>query len=185
MGSDAASAAAAKVSALVAVDATWPRLAALHVLIRDVYATSDAMSEDFEDKFPSPSVLAAEIAAVTARPGGLVLVADAAPMPLGYLVVEPRPQARLRHTADLTMGVASAARGRGIGRLLVAEALTRVAAAGIVEIVYLMVRADNLRALELYRHAGFERVATLRRDTRIDGRYHDGVLMRRFVGGYD
>jgi ribosomal protein S18 acetylase RimI-like enzyme len=83
------------------------------------------------------------------------------------------------------MGVASTARGRGIGRLLVAEALTRIATAGIVEIVYLMVRADNLKAQELYRHAGFERVATLRRDTRIDGRYHDGVLMRRFVGGYD
>jgi ribosomal protein S18 acetylase RimI-like enzyme len=80
------------------------------------------------------------------------------------------------------MGVGSTQRRRGLGRRLLAEALARLATGGIVEIVYLMVRADHEAAIALYAAAGFERLATLQRDTRIGERYFDGVLMRRFVG---
>jgi hypothetical protein len=45
-----------------------------------------------------------------------------------------------------------------------------------------MVRADHETAVALYATAGFERLATLQRDTRIGERYFDGLLMRRFVG---
>jgi ribosomal protein S18 acetylase RimI-like enzyme len=166
---------------LIAIDPSYPRIDALFGLVRDVYTSTEQMSETLAERFPAPAALEAEIGAVTRRPGALFLVAEADFRPQGYLVLRPRPQARLAHTADLQMGVHSAARGQGIGHRLLAAALARSAASGIVEIVYLMVRADNRSALALYESAGFDRVATLDRDTRVDGRYFDGVLMRRWV----
>jgi ribosomal protein S18 acetylase RimI-like enzyme len=164
------------------IDPDCVRADALHDLVRDVYTTSDQMSETLDDRFPDPSTLAAEIADVCRRAGALFLVAEAGSRPVGYLVVKPRLQARLRHTADLQIGVHSARRGQGIGRRLLDEALRRVEREDVLEIVYLMVRADNRSALALYAASGFERLATLQRDIRIDGRHFDGVLMRRFVG---
>ena len=60
-------------------------------------------------------------------------------------------------------------------------ALDRVAAEPAIEIVYLMVRSDNEAAIRLYRHAGFEQLAVLDRDTKIGDSYRDGILMRKFV----
>ena len=167
---------------IVAGTPAYPRLPELHALIADVYATSDTMSESFAERYPDAAALARELAAIRALPGALFLVAETAGQPCGYLSVKPRRASRLRHTADLQIGVASAQRRRGVGQRLLADALGRLAAGGIVEIVYLMVRADHEAAIALYAAAGFERLATLQRDTRIGERYFDGVLMRRFVG---
>jgi ribosomal protein S18 acetylase RimI-like enzyme len=163
------------------VDSSYARTEALFALLRDVYTTPGQMSELFDEKYSSPRALVDEVARVSGRPGGLFLVAELDHRPLGYLILEPRRQARLRHTADLQLGVHSEARGRGIGAKLIETALARAAGEGVVEIVYLMVRADNLPAIGLYTRMGFDRVATLPRDTKIDGSYFDGVLMRRFM----
>jgi ribosomal protein S18 acetylase RimI-like enzyme len=169
-------------AAIRPIDPACVRTDELHDLVRDVYTTSDQMSETLADRYPDPQALAAEVADVCRRPGALFLVAEAGPRPVGYLVVKPRLQSRLRHTADLQIGVHSARRGLGIGRRLLEEALRRVEREGVLEIVYLMVRADNRSALRLYEASGFERLALLRHDIRIDGRHFDGVLMRRVVG---
>lgn len=166
---------------VVAAHPTDPWLADLYAVVRDVYATSDQMCEVFAERYPAVESLVADVAAVGHRPGGLFLVALTQGRPCGYLVIRPRHEARLRHTADLQMGVAHRHRGLGIGRRLLVEALARLARERAIEIVYLMVRADNRAALGLYADAGFDQLATLERDTRIDGRAYDGVLMRRFV----
>ena len=168
--------------AILAIDRSYARMDALFALVGEVYATSSHMSEAFDEKFPDPAVLASDIADVSGRPGGIVLVAEEERRPRGYVVIRPRHQARLRHTADLHMGVHSESRGLGIGRKLVEAALDAAASAGKVEIVYLMVRSDNLPAIRLYEAVGFDRLALLQRDTKIGNEYHDGVLMRRFVG---
>ena len=112
------------------------------------------------------------------RPGSLFLVARDENELLGYLFIVPRLAAKLRHTADLHMGVREEEQGRGVGRKLLSVALSRLQNERIIEIVYLMVRADNRPAIRLYKMQGFEELATLARDTKIGAHYYDGILMR-------
>jgi len=78
--------------------------------------------------------------AVDAAPNGLVLVRVAA------------DEAEI-----LTIGVAPAVRGRGLGARLVAAAAARAAAAGALSL-FLEVAEDNLAARALYAHHGFATV---------------------------
>ena len=79
------------------------------------------------------------------------------------------------------MGVVRSARGQRIGEVLLQAALARAIASPELEIVYLMVRSDNAPAVRLYEKAGFEALATLSRDTKIEVSYFNGLLMRRFL----
>jgi ribosomal protein S18 acetylase RimI-like enzyme len=95
------------------------------------------------------------------------------------------------------MGLSPAVQGQGLGTRLLQLTLDRIRAEnqalkGVeiagggggqgVEIVYLMVREDNKAAIALYRKVGFEQVAVLHRDTKInDDLYYDGIMMRLFV----
>jgi RimJ/RimL family protein N-acetyltransferase len=153
----------------------------LYGLFQEIYSSSDGMSELLEDKYPDARRLEEDVEALYRLPGAVSLVVEVDRKPAGYLVIRPRAQARLRHTAELSMGVASAARGRRLGSLMLQAALDRVAAEPAIEIVYLTVRSDNEAAIRLYRNAGFEQLAVLDRDTKIGDSYRDGILMRKFV----
>jgi ribosomal-protein-alanine N-acetyltransferase len=75
----------------------------------------------------------------------------------------------------MTVAVAPAAQGRGLGRRLT-EALVDVAADAGASQLLLEVRADNVPAQRLYARSGFERIAVRR------GYYRDGVdawILRR------
>ena len=69
------------------------------------------------------------------------------------------------------MGIACDARGRGLGERVLRAALEEVRAASVIEIVYLMVRADSTPAIRLYGEAGFASLAVLKSDTRIGDAY--------------
>lgn len=154
---------------------------ALYALYRDVYSSSDAMSESLDEKYPSLDAFEADIAALQRLPGAVALAAGINGKPTAYVTIRPRKPARLQHTADLNMGVASEARGKGLGRLALEAALAQATASPALEILYLMVRADNSAAIRLYETCGFETLAVLNRDIRIANRYFDGLLMRAFV----
>jgi ribosomal protein S18 acetylase RimI-like enzyme len=156
-------------------------IAEIYSLVSDVYTTSEGMSESLEEKFPTLESFAQYVKVLAARPGNLALVAEAGGELHGYLTVMPRYQAKLRHTSELNMGVHHGARGHGIGKLLLEEALKRVRASGILEIIYLMVRADNTSAIKLYENRGFNHLAILKNDTKTPKGYYDGWLMRKFV----
>ena len=153
----------------------------LYPLFADVYASSDAMSETLEEKYPDPLHLADDLRALARLSGALALAAEMDGKPLAYALLRPRKPARLRHTAELSMGVAQAARGKGLGDLVLNAVLDRSRQAGMIEIVYLMVRADNLSAVRLYQRNGFEVLASLAGDTKIGEQYFDGILMRKHV----
>lgn len=150
-------------------------------LVKSVYDSTDAFAADFEQAYPSLAALSGRLDEIRTRPGGLYLVARDETQLLGYLFVVPRRASKLRHTADLQMGVRPFARGKGVGRTLLGAARARLRDEGLIEIVYLMVRADNHAALRLYATHGFEELARLPRDTKIGARYHDGILMSLWV----
>ena len=109
--------------------ANWPATA-VHALMREVYASSDAMSETFEGKFPDFEAFAQQRQGWLAMPGAVALVAHEADTLLGYILLMPRRQARLRHTADLNMG-ASCRAWQGGGQAAAGGGLAGRTSAGL------------------------------------------------------
>jgi ribosomal-protein-alanine N-acetyltransferase len=100
------------------------------------------------------------------------LVADERGRVLGYAGL-----AATRHEADVqTVAVDPDRQGEGLGRRLLDALLAEARRRGCAD-VFLEARADNERAIELYRRSGFEQVGVRR------GYYRpgpvDAVLMRR------
>lgn len=82
----------------------------------------------------------------------------------------------------MTIATAPSAQGRGIGRLLLDDLVARATRHG-AEALLLEVRADNLRARDLYERNGFELLSTRRR-------YYqpgdvDALVLRRLTKGED
>jgi ribosomal protein S18 acetylase RimI-like enzyme len=156
-------------------------IAELYAMFRDIYSSSAGMSETLEERYPTRKSLAEEINSLVNQAGTIALAAEIAGRPVGYLTIKPRRQAKLSHTADLNIGVIEAMRRAGIGNTLLKTGITRALASAELEIIYLMVRADNTPALRLYQKNGFSRLATLKNDIKIGNDYFDGLLLRRFV----
>lgn len=79
------------------------------------------------------------------------------------------------------MGFLASAGGKGIGHALLKNALHRIDNEQIIEIVYLMVREDNLKAVSYYHRHGFETQTLLHHDLKYDHQYFNGLLMRRML----
>jgi ribosomal-protein-alanine N-acetyltransferase len=77
-----------------------------------------------------------------------------------------------------TIAVRNDQQGRGVARKLLARLVDAASAQGSTHMI-LEVRADNLRGIDVYKRAGFERISTRA------GYYPDGVdalIMRRRLG---
>ncbi len=153
----------------------------LYALYQDVYSSSEGMSETLEDKYPCLDDFEEDLVALKRLPGAIALAVEVAGRSVAYLTIRPRRQSRLRHTADINMGVAHSARGQGLGNLVLQAGLKHASASSELEILYHMVRSDNAPAVCLYKKMGFEELAVLSRDTKIGDAYFDGLLMRKFV----
>lgn len=155
--------------------------AAILALMDEIYKTTEMMCEALSEKYPNQECLKADLAEYASLPGALFLVAEANLKLSGYICAKPLRQSKLAHTAYLNMGIASDARGKQLGRSLLKAAMEKIQQDRIVEIIYLNVRADNEPAVRLYESSGFETIAVLDRDTKYNGQYFTGLLMRRFV----
>lgn len=99
---------------------------------------------------------------------------------LGYVEVQRLPPERCKHVANLAIGVRPGAQGRGLGKALM-EAAVRHAVRTDIERLQLYVRADNPRAVGLYRAFGFEVEGVKKRFVKCaDGTYVDDLTMVRF-----
>jgi len=157
----------------------------LFALFQNVYSTSEGMSETLAEKYVHINEFKKEMTRIRRLPGAITLAAVIKKQPVAYLIIKPRISSKLKHTAELNMGVAQPVRGQGIGMMILQTGLKRAEVEAEVEIVYLMVRSDNTPAVKLYQRMGFETLALLHRDIKIDGRYFDGLLMRRFIKDSD
>ncbi len=88
-----------------------------------------------------------------------------------------RETGRPRGTAGFSAsGLLPEWRGRGLGRRLIERALEAARAFPLAR-VELAVRADNARAIALYRKVGFEVEGRRQRAMLVDGVYYDDIIM--------
>ena len=96
----------------------------------------------------------------------------------GAISCERDLRLKVRHIAHLVgMMVRPGARGRGLGRALLAECIARIRAVPEVEMVTLTVTSSNAAAVALYHGAGFERYGRLVHAIKLGSAYHDKDLM--------
>jgi RimJ/RimL family protein N-acetyltransferase len=107
--------------------------------------------------------------------GGISLLAVEHDRVIGWVDVARGPFEGLTHYGRLGMGLAADVRGRGLGPLLLTRALDEAFAVGL-ERVELEVFRSNVRAVALYRRAGFIEEGCRRCARKLDG-VCDDVLM--------
>lgn len=95
---------------------------------------------------------------------------------VGWIGIRPGSSVTERHSGLLGMGIISDYRGQGIGERLLAAGVAKARGVGIVRI-YLHVRADNARAINLYTKAGFQIEGVMSRAMRFEDSFHDALLM--------
>jgi putative acetyltransferase len=95
---------------------------------------------------------------------------------VGWCDVLPAHGQARAHVGILAIGVVAAARGQGIGGLLLRRAIADAWAHGFLRIE-LTVRADNLPAKALYEREGFVVEGILRKGFRVDGEFCDCCAM--------
>ena len=106
----------------------------------------------------------------------IMLVALDGDKVVGNAVVERNKVLRYNHRAEISITVLKEYWGRGIGSSLINIMIDFAKKTGI-EILYLEVRADNLRAISLYERFGFEKIGKYNRFFKIGNIYYDAYIM--------
>lgn len=111
------------------------------------------------------------------------LVAEDAGSVLGYAYAGPfRARPAYRFTVEDSIYIAPEARGRGVGRMLLAELMARCEAAGARQMLAVIGDTANAASIALHRGAAFEPTGTFRDVGHKFGRWLDVVLMQRALG---
>lgn len=100
----------------------------------------------------------------------------------GVVTMVREQKLKLRHrTGIYAMFVAPEFRGRGLGKLLMNEAIKKAEELEGVEQVYLTVVAKNKSAIHLYKNVGFQTYGRDQRALKWNGHYMDEELMVLFL----
>lgn len=119
--------------------------------------------------------------AMSAGEATLCVVAVAGDDVVGTADLRQFVPTRAQHVGVISVGVHPDHQRAGIGRALLEHLVDHARAAGLVRLE-LYVRADNERAIGLYRSLGFALEGTRRRFVRLeDGRYVDDHVMALFL----
>lgn len=139
----------------------------------------------FETEVPSEAEMAARREAIVAQ-GLPWLVAEAEGRLLGYAYAgQFRPRGAYRYCLEDSIYLDEAARGRGIGRLLLTELLARCEARGARQMLALIGDSANAASIGLHRALGFEHTGVLRASGWKLGAWRDVVIMQRSLGAGD
>lgn len=93
-----------------------------------------------------------------------------------------RPRRAFRFCAEDSVYLAEDARGQGVGRLLLAELISRCTASGVTQMVAVIGDSNNAGSIGLHRALGFEHSGVLTAVGWKFGRWVDVVLMQRRLG---
>ncbi|HTZ78193.1 MAG TPA: GNAT family N-acetyltransferase [Stellaceae bacterium] len=120
------------------------------------------------------------LAMVASSENQLVLVAEHAGRLVGLATAAGGSHPAKRGVAEIGIGVLSAERGLGIGRILMRAVENWARGAGIHRLQR-PVASGNQPAIGLYRKSGFEIEGVLRRSVVVDGRPVDQYLMAKLL----
>lgn len=151
--------------------------------MRSIYAQAVLTGRaSFEIEAPDETEIARRRGDVLAK-GLPWLAAEAGGQLLGYAYASPfRPRLAYRYTLEDSIYVHEAARGRGVGRLLLAELLARCEAWGARQMIAAIGDSNNRASIAVHAAAGFEPVGTYRNVGRKFDQWLDVVLMQRALG---
>jgi L-amino acid N-acyltransferase YncA len=111
------------------------------------------------------------------------LTAQSGDQVLGYAYAGLfRPRRAYRFSLEDSIYIAPEARGRGVGRLLLAELLARCEALGARQMLAVIGDSANQASVALHLAQGFEPVGTFKNVGHKFGRWLDVVLMQRALG---
>nr|WP_042188580.1 GNAT family N-acetyltransferase [Kibdelosporangium sp. MJ126-NF4]CEL18329.1 GCN5-related N-acetyltransferase [Kibdelosporangium sp. MJ126-NF4]CTQ97813.1 GCN5-related N-acetyltransferase [Kibdelosporangium sp. MJ126-NF4] len=108
----------------------------------------------------------------------LVLVHDGAVRGFAYAAWW-RPKPAYRHTVEVSIYLHPDETGRGYGRRLLDDLLTRCADAGVHQVIAVITDSGDLASTALHRAAGFEVAGKLSNVGHKQGRWVDTILMQR------
>ncbi len=166
-------------AALLIRDAQAADLPAITAIYREAVLTGSA---SFELEAPDLPEMTRRHAELRAR-GGPWLVADQAGQVLGYAYAGPfRPRPAYRFAVEDSVYLHDHARGRGLGRLLLAELIARCETAGARQMLAVIGDSANLASIGLHRSLGFAPAGVLRDVGRKFDRWLDVVMMQRPLG---
>lgn len=133
-----------------------------------------------DERDASAVALAADLARIAASANSVVILAEAAGEPVGYVELSGGSLRRSRMTAQVVIGVLAQASGRGIGAGLLAEARRWASAHGLHRLE-LTVMAHNTRAIALYERSGFSVEGRRTECLIVNGEYVDELFMAALV----
>ncbi|MCW5237193.1 GNAT family N-acetyltransferase [Verminephrobacter eiseniae] len=140
----------------------------------------------FELDPPCATEMAARRADVLARGLPWLVAQEEDGQILGFAYAnwfKPRPA--YRFSAEDSVYVADSARGRGLGRQLLAELVAQVQAAGVRKLLAVIGDSANAGSIGLHRALGFTDVGTMRSVGWKFGAWRDVVLMEKTLGAGD
>lgn len=143
---------------------------------RAVASESDFLKAGPGERHLTPTLQAAFLNRLCAQDLGFVLKGERRGRLVAVLTVVRPSHPRLHHRAELGLTVRSSHWGQGIGRRM-AELGIRLAQAQGIRKLNLSVRADNPRALRLYRSLGFLEEGTSSRALCVGQRFFSDVHM--------
>ena len=106
----------------------------------------------------------------------IMLIALDGDMIVGNAIVERNRVERYHHRAEISITVLKEYWGKGIGSRLMEMMIDFARNVGM-EILYLEVRADNERAIKLYKKYGFCEIGIYEKFFKINKKYYDARLM--------
>jgi RimJ/RimL family protein N-acetyltransferase len=98
---------------------------------------------------------------------------------VGWVDISPFTNPRFAHRGTLGMGLAKAARGKGLGKQLLQTALLHAKTIGI-EKVELTVYPNNQPAKRLYENCGFKESGVIKHYRKWNNQYFDVIQMELF-----
>lgn len=131
---------------------------------------------------PSPDEMASRFEAITAKGYPYIVAVEQTGLILGYAYASAfRTRPAYRWLVEDSVYLAPEARGKGVGRALLAELIRRCTALGFRQMVA-VIGGAHPASIAVHRAAGFEHSGQLKATGFKHGRWLDTVFMQRALG---